>query len=116
MYEYRAQLIRVIDGDTLEASIDLGFDTWVKKTLRLKGIDAPETRTKDDNEKARGLQAKAFLLDIMHRCDGQFIVHSLELDKFGRVLADLFIDGHMESVNFMLLNAGLAVEYQGGAR
>ena len=65
MYTYRAKLIRVIDGDTIDAIIDLGFDVWVKKRIRLNGIDAPETRTKNLTEKEHGLKTKAFLEEIM---------------------------------------------------
>ena len=61
MYKYKAKVIRVIDGDTLDAMIDLGFDTWVKKRIRLAGIDAYESRTRDKEEKKKGLAAKARL-------------------------------------------------------
>lgn len=59
MYTYRAKLIRVIDGDTIDAIIDLGFDVWVKKRIRLNGIDAPETRTKKLNRKGARVESKS---------------------------------------------------------
>ena len=69
MYKYSAKLIRVIDGDTIDAIIDLGFDTWKKIRIRLVGVNAAESRTRDLEEKARGLAAKAFVKDILNKHD-----------------------------------------------
>ena len=63
-YVYNAKLLRVIDGDTVDALIDLGFDTWVKKRIRLYGIDTPEVRTRDKEEKKKGVAAKERLKEI----------------------------------------------------
>ena len=68
MYDYKAKLIRVIDGDTIDAMIDLGFNTWVKKRIRLAGIDAFETRTRNKKEKEKGLLAKRRLQQIEQIC------------------------------------------------
>ena len=73
MYKYNAKLIRVIDGDTIDALIDLGFDVWVKKRIRLYGINTPETRTRDLEEKKAGIAAKDRLSEIMQDCDYEFV-------------------------------------------
>ena len=91
MYKYSAKLIRVIDGDTVDALIDLGFDVWVKKRIRLYGIDAPETRTKDLDEKAQGLATKDRLSELLTDSGGKFIISSHGVGKYGRCLATLFI-------------------------
>ena len=65
MYKYNAKLIRVIDGDTVDALIDLGFNVWVKKRIRLYGINAPETRTKDLEEKKAGNAAESRLIELL---------------------------------------------------
>ena len=66
MYIYNAKLGRVVDGDTVDATVDLGFDTWKKVRIRLVGINTPESRTRDLEEKARGLAAKQFVVDIFY--------------------------------------------------
>ena len=76
MYKYNAKLIRVIDGDTIDALIDLGFDVWVKKRIRLYGINTPETRTRDLEEKKAGIAAKDRLSEIMKDCDYEFVLVS----------------------------------------
>ena len=85
MYIYNAKCVRVVDGDTIDATIDLGFDTWKKIRIRLVGMNAPESRTRDLEEKARGLAAKAFLKDILGKHDNDFILHSQGVGKYGRV-------------------------------
>ena len=65
MFEYNAVLDRVVDGDTVDATIDLGFDTWKKTRIRFYGINAPESRTRDLEEKKKGLSAKARLIEIL---------------------------------------------------
>ena len=81
MYEYKIKLDRVIDGDTVDAYIDLGFDVSVKKRIRFLGINTPESRTRDLEEKARGLASKARLIELLG--DGDFILESREVGKFG---------------------------------
>ena len=101
-YEYTAKLDRVVDGDTCDALIDLGFDTWVKKRIRFKGVDTWECRTRDKEEKVKGLAAKAFTKD--------------GTGKYGRVLGELFVKGETKSVNDLLLENGHAYEYEGGKK
>ena len=90
MYTYKAKLDRVVDGDTVDAYIDLGFDISVHKRIRLAGIDSPESRTRDLEEKARGLASKDRLIDLLK--DGKFILESKEVGKYGRVLGTLFVE------------------------
>mgnify|MGYP001162381144 FL=1 len=109
MYEYNAKLVRVVDGDTVDALIDLGFDVWVKKRIRLHGIDAPESRTRDSEEKIRGLAAKARLQELLGASEGAFKLHSHGVGKYGRCLGTLFING--TNVNERLITEGHAQEY-----
>lgn len=117
MYEYNINITKVIDGDTVDGFIDLGFHTHVFKRIRLDGINAPETRTKDKKEKEAGLLAKKWLKELVEAND-EFIVVSHGTGKFGRVLGELFVvkGDRKQSINKMMLNAGLVVEYHGGAR
>jgi len=109
-FTYRASLIRVIDGDTIEARIDLGFDVWTVRTIRFYGIDAWESRTRDLEEKAKGLQAKAFVQAAMDRCGGEFVLVSHGVGKYGRCLGTIYIESR--DLNQQLLQEGLAVEYK----
>ena len=91
MHEYKAEIDRVVDGDTVDVSIDLGFDIWYKARVRLAGIDAWESRTKDLEEKEKGLAAKARLKELV---DGKEVILRTSKDskgKFGRVLADVIL-------------------------
>ena len=116
-YEYTAKLDRVVDGDTCDALIDLGFDTWVKKRIRFKGVDTWECRTRDKDEKVKGLAAKAFTKDLLENSDeGKFVLKSYGVGKYGRVLADLFVKGNDKSINQLLLENGHAYEYEGGKK
>ena len=112
MYKYNAKLIRVIDGDTIDALIDLGFNVWVKKRIRLYGIDTPETRTRDLEEKKAGKAAEARLIELMWECGNEFVLVSHGIGKYGRCLGELFIENSQESVNQMLINEGHAQIYQ----
>ena len=114
---YSCKLVRVVDGDTADAMIDLGFDTWVKKRIRFKGVDTWESRTRDLEEKAKGLEAKAFTKDLLENSDdGKFSIISYGLGKYGRVLGELFVKGHEQSVNQLLIENGHAYEYEGGKK
>jgi len=110
MYKYRAKLIRVIDGDTVDAMIDLGFGTWVKKRIRLYGINTPEVRTRDLLEKKAGIGAAARLQELMDDCGGNFNLESHGVGKYGRCLGTLFINNI--DINMLLLNEGFAEEYK----
>ena len=111
MYKYNAKLIRVVDGDTIDALIDLGFDVWVKKRVRLYGINAPESRTRDLAEKQKGIAAKERLIEIIADADDKFVIVSHGVGKYGRCLGELFIDSQ-KSGNQMLINEGHAVVYE----
>ena len=91
MYDYRAKCTRVVDGDTIEALVDLGFDTWKQITIRFDGIDAWESRTRDDQEKIKGLAAKARLIELLEANNNEFLLQSRGVGKFGRCLGELFI-------------------------
>ena len=116
-YEYTAKLDRVVDGDTCDALIDLGFDTWVKKRIRFKGVDTWESRTRDLDEKKKGLAAKEFTKNLLENSDdGKFALRSHGVGKYGRVLGELFVKGETKSVNDLLLENGHAYEYEGGKK
>ena len=117
IYGYSCKLERVVDGDTCDALIDLGFDTWVKKRIRFKGVDTWECRTRDKEEKVKGLAAKAFTKDLLENSDeGKFVLKSYGVGKYGRVLGELFVKGKTKSVNDLLLENGHAYEYEGGKK
>ena len=112
MYKYNAKLIRVVDGDTADVMIDLGFNTWVKARLRFRGIDTWESRTRDLQEKVKGKAATAFTKEYLEKNDGEFIIQSYGKGKYGRVLAEIFIDGEDTSLNKLLIENGHAKEYE----
>lgn len=108
-YLYDAELIRVVDGDTIDAWIDLGFNITVRRRIRLWGIDAPETRTRDLEEKAEGFVAKDRLIDILDMNRGAFIVRSIGVDKYGRCLGEIYIKD--VNINKQLLAEGIVDVY-----
>ena len=112
MYVYKAKLDRVVDGDTVDANIDLGFDISINKRIRLAGIDTPETRTRNKEEKVKGLASKNRLIELLK--DGTFILESKEVGKYGRVLGTLHVDDI--NINKTLVKEGFAVEYWGGKK
>ena len=109
VYEYDAKLLRVVDGDTVDAMIDLGFSVWVKKRIRLYRIDAPESRTRDAEEKIRGLAAKARLQELLEASGGEFKLLSHGVGKYGRCLGTLIIEG--TNINEKLSSEGHAERY-----
>jgi len=109
-YVYNAKLLRVIDGDTVDALIDLGFDTWVKKRIRLYGIDTPEVRTRDKEEKKKGVAAKERLKEILASHNDEFILSSHGVGKYGRCLGELFINSG--NINQQLITEGHAKKYE----
>ena len=122
MYTYKISPLKVVDGDTIDAEIDLGFDIKVKKRIRFMGINAPESRTKDLEEKARGLAAKDRVKQLLDGCDN-IQLKSHGIGKFGRCLGEIMldmVDGQerltLESLNKILINEGHATEYHGGKR
>ena len=121
-YIYRGKLERVVDGDTIDAMIDVGFDIWVKKRIRYKGIDTWESRTRDLEEKAKGLEAKArnkeLLMEVSSK-SGYFRLKSYGVGKYGRVLGEIFIqdaDGVQYNINEQLIKEGHAYVYEGGKK
>ena len=112
MYYYKIEILRVVDGDTVDVRIDLGFNVWHKCRVRLMGINAPESRTRDKEEKKRGLAAKQWLIDKVEFRDVEMQSHGV--GKYGRVLGTLFIND--VDVNKMMVKEGHAEEYDGGAR
>ena len=116
MYKYKCKLLRVVDGDTADVMIDLGFDTWVKSRLRFKGVDTWEKRTRDKEEKIKGLAATAFTQTYLELNEGQFTIQSYGKGKYGRVLAEIFIDGEDKSLNQLLIENGHAYVYEGGKK
>ena len=121
-YIYRAKLDRVVDGDTVDALIDVGFDIWFKKRIRFKGVDTWESRTRNLEEKALGLKDKARTKELLEKVSsksGYFRIKSYGLGKYGRVLADVFImdkDGKQWNVNKTLITEGHAYIYDGGKK
>jgi micrococcal nuclease len=116
MYEYRVKkLINVIDGDTIDVDIDLGFDISLLRRVRMAGIDTPESRTTDKAEKVLGLEAKEYLKKIMK--DSKSIVIKTELpdssEKYGRILGWVYLDGATKSINEQMIEDGYAWGYMG---
>ena len=112
MFTYNCRIAKIVDGDTLDVDIDLGFGIWkINERIRLWQIDTPECRTKDKEEKKYGLIAKNFVEE--HLPVGKiFELQTLEKDKFGRYLGAVFVKNRL-SINDMLLKANLAVKYVG---
>lgn len=108
MFEYACNICRIVDGDTVDVDIDLGFGVWLRnERVRLYGINAPETRTRDADEKAAGLIAKTYLQGAL---GASAVLKSLDFasGKYGRVLGVFFVDG--ENINATLLDKGMASE------
>ena len=118
MYVYNAKCTRVVDGDTIDAQIDLGFDVHKKIRIRMVGINTPESRTRDLEEKKKGIAASEFTKKHLELNDGKFVIQSYGKGKYGRVLAEIFvnIDGEETSLNKLLIENGHAYEYEGGKK
>jgi micrococcal nuclease len=118
LYNYKAVVDRVVDGDTVDVIIQLGFDISFKARIRLLGVNAPESRTTDLEEKKLGLAAKAFVVKWLED-RGNTIIIATQLDKkgkFGRILGLISeVDGD-ETLNYTLLAKGHASPYTGGKR
>ena len=115
MYKYKARLIRVVDGDTIDCILDLGFDVSIKERVRLKGLDTPEIRTKDLNEKELGFKAKKFVEDMfqdkgLEAGSPDFIIETeYRRGKYGRTIGTItFQDDTV--LNEMLITSGHAVQ------
>ena len=113
MYQYKIKKIhRIIDGDTIDVEISLGFNITIVQKVRLKDIDAAETRTKDLKEKAEGLLAKEWLEKELSK-PGEWIIETTKDDKYGRILGTLYLVGEPVTVNERMLNDGIARPYLG---
>jgi len=120
MYEYRAKVVKVVDGDTVDVDIDLGFGVWLKdERVRIMGIDTPESRTRDKTEKVFGLAAKARLKELL----GKQTILKTQVDKsgedmkgkLGRILGD-FIGTDGRLVTEVMIEEGHCVPYFGGSK
>ena len=119
MYEYRVRKVtKIVDGDTIDVEIDLGFNISYAQRVRLAGIDTPESRTRNKVEKVLGLESKQRLKDILDKA--QLVVIKTELpdssEKYGRILGWLFVDGAEKSVNEALVADGYAWGYLGNTK
>jgi micrococcal nuclease len=119
MFEYYVKKVtKVVDGDTIDVDIDLGFDISFSSRVRLAGIDTPESRTTDKAEKALGLEAKAYL---KHAIEGatSVVIKTEKMDsseKYGRILGWVYVDGNTVSLNDMMINDGYAWGYLGDTK
>jgi micrococcal nuclease len=117
LYCYRATVLRVVDGDTIDVMLDLGFSVSLKERIRFLGINAPESRTRDADEKVRGLAAKAFVIQwAAAHADGITIRTRIDKrGKYGRILGEI-INAAGECLNDLMIEQGHAVAYFGGKR
>jgi len=116
MYEYHVKkVLKIVDGDTIDVDIDLGFNVSFTQRVRLAGIDTPESRTTDLKEKALGLEVKEYLKHLLE--DAEDIVIQTEKpdssEKYGRILGWLFINDDDMSLNEKMISEGYAWEYDG---
>ena len=119
MYEYKCRIDRVIDGDTVDVDIDLGFGVWLRKErVRMYGIDTPESRTRDKVEKVYGLAAKDFLSKMLSTGEMSIKTYKDAKGKFGRILGELFMKTSVGelSVNQSLVENSHAVRYYGQSK
>jgi len=119
MYEYYVRKVEnIVDGDTIDVLIDLGFDILFQSRVRLAGIDTPESRTKDLKEKALGLESKEYLKKALK--DAKSVVIKTEKmdssEKYGRILGWVYINGDTVSLNDMMINDGYAWGYMGDTK
>ena len=121
-YIYRGKLLRVVDGDTIDALIDVGFDIWLKKRVRYSAIDTWESRTRNLEEKKLGLAAKARNKELLEKVSSKpnyFRIKSHGLGKYGRLLGEIYIqdkDGNDICINKQLIEEGHAYTYDGGKK
>ena len=119
MFEYYVKKVtKVVDGDTIDVEIDLGFDISFSSRVRLAGIDTPESRTTDKMEKALGLEAKAYLKSQIESAK-TVVIKTEKMDsseKYGRILGWLFLDGSKVSMNEKMIEDGHAWGYLGDTK
>jgi len=119
MYEYRVkQILKVVDGDTIDVVINLGFDISFTSRVRLAGIDTPESRTTDAREKILGVEVKEYLKKALEGAT-DIVIRTEKADsseKYGRILGWLFVNKQTSSLNMELVNKGYAWSYDGGTK
>ena len=118
-YIYRIkQILKVVDGDTIDADIDLGFSISLEKRIRLAAVDTPESRTADANEKKYGLESKEWLKHKVENAKNILIKTELpdSTEKYGRIIGHLFINDQETSLNNQMIIEGYAWEYSGGTK
>ena len=114
MYEYKCDVKRIVDGDTVDVIIDLGFSIFYSTRVRLYGIDTPESRTRNKDEKVRGLLSKDYLKEWLDQ--GGVIIRTYrdKKGKFGRVLGEMVVGGR--NINLLMVEENLAVKYEGQSK
>ncbi len=118
-YIYRIRSVhKVVDGDTIDADIDLGFDISLTKRIRLAGVDTPESRTKDEYEKKLGLESKEWLKNRLQFAKDIIIKTELpdSTEKYGRIIGHLYINSEATSLNDQMIAEGYALAYDGGTK
>ena len=118
-YIYRIkEIYKVIDGDTIDASIDLGFGIYLTRKIRLAGIDTPESRTTNIKEKAMGLESKEWIKKTLEGAKDILIKTELpdSTEKYGRIIGHLFINGQETSLNNQMITSGYALAYDGSTK
>ncbi len=115
MYRYKVEVTRVVDGDTVDVDIDLGFGmVYKKQRVRMMGIDTPESRTRDLEEKFYGKQSKYHLEGLLKDQEIQLLSH--DKGKFGRILGELFLGDSTQSINQTMIDDCHAVPYFGQSK
>lgn len=115
MYTYKAKLIRVVEGDTIDADIDLGFDLSIRQRIKLFGISTPDPKSKDLDIKEKGLAVKSKLIELLTK---EFVVETIhnKRGKYGRTMGIIYIkddNNQLVNLNQMLIDLGLAKDYSG---
>lgn len=120
MYEYRCKVVKIVDGDTVDVDIDLGFGVWLKKErIRMFGIDTPESRTRDLDEKKYGLMAKEYITKLLDDEGGIVLKTRKDAEgKYGRILGELWrtTDFADTSINELMIKNHHAVSYHGQSK
>lgn len=113
MYIFECKVIRVVDGDTVDAEIDLGFNVFIRERIRIGSIDTPESRTRNKREKSWGLASKHRLIELLDNANNKFTIHmdTNNRGKYGRVLGDIFVGD--ANVADILIEEKLAIPYGG---
>lgn len=115
MYEYKVtNIIKVVDGDTIDVLIDVGFNMFRSERIRINRVDTPESITKDDYEKKFGLEAKEYVANWL-KTQIEIKIKTFKDDKYGRILADIYGDNGV-CLNTLLVEEGLAWDYAGGSK